>query len=134
MTSSFADYVVQDLLSSFKNVRARKMFGGYGVFVGNTMFGIIVDDELYYKVGDSNRSEFEKMGSRPFEYGTRRGKRVSMSYWKLPSEVMDDLQILEEWTEKAMRVAVKGSKTPSKASARKSTTSHPIKIKKTYQK
>ena len=106
--SSFADYVVKDLLSEFKGVRARAMFGGHGIFKEDTMFAIIVDDELYYKVGDSNRRDFEKLGSEPFTYKSKgRKKPVTMSYWKLPAEVMDDLQMLSEWTDKAMQVAIK---------------------------
>lgn len=105
--SSFVDYVVGDLLSGFKGVRARAMFGGYGVYRDGTMFAIIVDDELYYKVGDSNRRAFEKAGSKPFQYAAKGRKMVTMSYWKLPAEVLDDLQMLEEWTDKAMQVALK---------------------------
>ena len=106
--SNFVDYVVSDLLSGFQGVRARAMFGGHGIYKDDTMFAIIVDDELYYKVDDSNRRDFEKLDSKPFMYTAKgRKKPVTMSYWKLPAEVMDDLQILEEWTDKAVRVAVK---------------------------
>ena len=108
--SSFVDYVVNDLLSGFRGVRSRAMFGGYGIYKDDTMFAIIVDDELYYKVGDSNRKDFEKLGSEPFTYTAKgRKKPVTMSYWKLPAEVMDDLQVLEEWTDKAMQTAIKSS-------------------------
>ena len=100
--------MVNDLLSGFEGVRARAMFGGHGIYKDDTMFAIIVDDELYYKVGDSNRRDFEKLGSEPFTYKAKnRKKPVTMSYWKLPVEDMDDLQILEEWTDKAMQVAIK---------------------------
>ena len=97
--------MVNDLLSGFDGVRSRRMFGGYGIFQGDTMFGLIAEDELYYKVSDLNRRDFEKRGSKPFRY-TSRGKSVALSYWKLPSEVMDDLQELEEWTKKAIRVSL----------------------------
>lgn len=107
--STFVDYVVNDLLSSFQGVRARAMFGGHGIYKDDTMFAIIVDEELYYKVGDLNRRHYERLGSKPFQYMTKGKKRVTMSYWQLPAEVMDDLQILEEWTDKAMRVARLGT-------------------------
>ena len=81
------------------------MFGGYGIFKGDVMFALIAEDELYYKVGDLNRRDFEEKGSEPFRY-TSKGKSVTLSYWKLPSEVMDDFQELEGWTKKAIRVAL----------------------------
>ena len=102
--SSFVDYVVSDLLGGIRGVRARAMFGGHGVYKTDTMFAIIVNDELYFKVGDLNRKDYEKAGSEPFVYGSK-GRRVRMSYWKVPAEAMEDLQVLEEWAEKSMRVA-----------------------------
>ena len=105
MKSGFADYVVHDLLAGIGEVRARAMFGGHGVYKRDTMFAIIVDDELYYKVGASNRGDFESHGSKPFQYRSKGRKPVTMSYWKLPAEVVDDRQALEEWTLKAVRVA-----------------------------
>ena len=105
MKSAFADYVVNDLLAGVDGVRARAMFGGYGIYKGDTMFAIIVDDELYYKTGDSNRGDFESRGSGPFRYLVKGKKTVTMSYWKLPAEVLDDRELLLEWTEKAIGAA-----------------------------
>ena len=105
MKSTFVDYVVSDLLVDVEGVRARAMFGGYGVYQNDTMFAIIVEDELFYKVGDANRRDFEKLGSRPFQYLAKGKKRVTMSYWNVPGEVMDDREQLMEWTDKALDVA-----------------------------
>ena len=104
MRSSFADYVVSDLLADVEGVRARAMFGGHGVYKGDLMFAIIVEDELYFKVGDANRKDFVAYKSEPFVYSSK-GKKVTMCYWKLPATVMDDREFLLEWTEKAVRAA-----------------------------
>ena len=103
--SNFVEYVVSDLLGGISGVRARAMFGGYGIYKVDTMFAIIVDDELYFKVGDLNRKDYEKLGSEPFVYKAKGGKKVAMSYWKVPAEAMEDLQVLEEWVEKSLRAA-----------------------------
>ena len=103
--SSFVDYVTCDLLGGISGVRSKAMFGGYGIYKGNTIFGIIVEDELYFKVGDLNRKDYEKAGSEPFVYTAKGNKRIAMSYWKVPAEAMEDLQILEEWVEKSLRAA-----------------------------
>lgn len=105
MKSSFADYVVSDLLSEVEGVRARAMFGGHGVYKDDLIFAIIVDDELYYKVDDSNRKDFEALGSEPFVYRAKGNKRVAMSYWKLPSQIMDDREELLRWTQKSLAIS-----------------------------
>ena len=105
MKSTFVEYVVEDLLGEVKGVRARAMFGGYGLYKDDIFFAIIVDDELYYKVGASTQKEYERRGSTPFQYLRKDKKAVSMSYWKLPADVMDDRQELLEWTDKAVKMA-----------------------------
>ncbi len=111
MKSSFVDYVVDDLLSGVGDVRARAMFGGHGVYRRETMFAIIVDDELYFKTGEGNRRDFEAAGSEPFRYRAKGKKRVTMSYWKVPTEVLDDRPTLEAWAEKAWAEACRKSST-----------------------
>ena len=101
--SDFADYVAQDLLAGLPGVRARAMFGGYGIYQNDVMFAIIVDDTLYFKVDDSNRKDYEKLGSKPFVYKSR-GKRVTMSYWEVPAEVMDDREEIVRWAERSLRI------------------------------
>lgn len=105
MKSSFVDYVVDDLLADVGGVRARAMFGGHGIYKDALIFAIIVDDELYFKVGDSNRKDFEVRGSEPFVYEAKGGKRVAMSYWKLPADVMEDRDMLLRWVKKSSVVS-----------------------------
>ena len=104
--SAFVDYVVHDLLSGVDGVRARAMFGGYGIYRDEVMFAIIVDDVLYFKVDDTNRGEYEKMGSRPFTYESR-GKRATMSYWEVPAEVLDDREEIGQWAERSYEISCK---------------------------
>ncbi len=113
--STFADYVVNDLLADVEGVRARAMFGGHGIYKDDTMFALIVDEELYYKVDDSNRRDFEAHGSEPFTYESKGRKLVTLSYWKLPSEIMDDRKFLIEWTHKAVKVALEAAKSGRKS-------------------
>ena len=113
--SSFVDYVTSDLLGGISGVRSRAMFGGYGVYKNDTIFAIIVEDELYFKVGDLNRKDYERAGSEPFVYTAKGNKKVAMSYWKVPAEAMEDLQVLEEWAEKSLRVSAAGRRLQTKS-------------------
>lgn len=46
--SDYVEYVVEQLRGA-GNVRARKMFGEYGLFCDGTFFGVICDDQLLSK-------------------------------------------------------------------------------------
>ena len=78
------------------------MFGGYGIYQEDRMFAIIVDDQLYFKVGDKNRKDYEKLGSEPFTYRSR-NRTVKMSYWEVPAEVLDDRTEITRWAQKAVQ-------------------------------
>ncbi len=66
-------------------------------------FAIIADDILYFKVADSNRSDYEAadMGAfRPFP-----DKSNVMQYYEVPIDVLENKNTLRKWAEKAIRVA-----------------------------
>lgn len=101
--NDYAEYVAHDLLSDLE-VSYRAMFGGYGLYIDGYIFGIIADHELYFKVDDTNRARYEERDSGPFVY-TAKGKPMSMSYWKVPVEVMEDSETLEEWVEASLAIS-----------------------------
>ena len=104
--SDFVDYVVQDLLSGLSGVQARAMFGGWGIYKDGIIFAIIVDDVLYFKVDESNQSQYHSRGSRPFTYQSR-GKPISISYWEVLADVIDDREAIMRWAEEAFRISRK---------------------------
>ncbi len=87
---SFHDYVVFDLMGDIPGISSRAMFGGWAVYRDGVIFGIIVGQELYFKVDDKNRSVFEEMGSHPFVYSKKDGKTATMSYWLVGEEIIED--------------------------------------------
>lgn len=93
--SEFVDHVL-DLLKPIGGVRPRAMFGGWGLYHGSTMFGLIAYGQLYFKVDDQTRDTFREAGSRPFVYGGK-GKPYEMSYWQAPEGSLDDGEKLERW-------------------------------------
>lgn len=94
--SDFNDYVVKDLLADVEGIFSRAMFGGYGLYKDGIIFGIIADDELYLKVDKSNKDRFESFGSHPFEYDGKKHKKIAMSYWVVPEEVLENRSLVEE--------------------------------------
>jgi DNA transformation protein len=103
-TPGYVDYIL-DVLSSLGNIKARKMFGGYGIYKNATFFALIIDDVLYFKVGDANLPAYKAKKSKPFSYTSKNGKSVAMSYWELPSDILEDHQELARWVEKSVAVA-----------------------------
>jgi DNA transformation protein and related proteins len=79
------------------------MFGGVGLYSGDTFFALIAGDTLYLKVDDSNRSDFEARGLGPFRPYGEDGE--VMQYYALDESTLEDLDELREWTGKAIAVA-----------------------------
>ncbi len=104
---SFHDYVLCDLFSGFDSITSRAMFGGYGFKKDGRMFGMIANGKLYFKVGDSNKSDYEVAGSRPFTYAGHKGKVYEMSYWEVPEDIFENRDELEIWLQKAVISSIK---------------------------
>ena len=88
---------IQEMLSPIEGVTYRAMFGGYGVFHENDMFGLISrsPSTLYFKVGDLNREAFKAAGSESF------GR---MPYHAVPANVLEDSDQMQEWATLAVQV------------------------------
>jgi DNA transformation protein len=95
-----------ELLAPLGPVAARPMFGGVGLFHNGLMFGLIARDELFLKVGDTNRSAYEAAGEAPFSYATKHGTHTIRSYWRCPPELLDDTETLQDWARQAIEAAV----------------------------
>ena len=107
----FRDFVL-DQLARVPELRSKSMFGGVGLYSGERFFGIVAADELFLKVDDSNRAAYEAAGSEPFRPLADPKRPVSMSYWRVPIEVLEDPTELVVWARAAIHAA-------SAASARK---------------
>ena len=97
----FAEYVTKDLLREIDGITYRAMFGGFSVYKNGKVFCIIIDDQIYFKVGDSNREDYKKYNSHPFTYQNK-GKEYTMSYWIVPDEILEEPDELKNWVEKAL--------------------------------
>ena len=102
VTPEFRDFVL-DQLAGVPQLRAKRMFGGIGLYAGERFFAILAADELFFKVGDNNRAAYERAGTEPFRPVVDRP--VSMSYWRVPIEVLEDSADLGAWAKEAIRAA-----------------------------
>jgi DNA transformation protein len=94
---------VLDQLGELDAVTARSMFGGVGLYCGDSFFGILARDTLYFKVDDSSRTEYERAGMRPFKPYPNRP--LTMKYYSVPVAILECPTDLVAWARKAIGVA-----------------------------
>ncbi len=93
-----------DLLALAGPVQARRMFGGYGLYVGGAMLGLLDDDELFLKTDDACRPEFVAAGCRQWIYPGAEGP-VPGSYFRPPDDAHEDAESMLPWARLALGAA-----------------------------
>ena len=96
---------VRDQCEPLGSVSVRRMFGGAGIYADGVMFGLVADDVLYLKADDTTEPRFRDEGCGPFTYEPKTGKRVSMSYFRVPERLFDDPEDFALWARDALAVA-----------------------------
>ena len=99
VNESFKEYVV-DQLGKLGFVTVKKMFGGAGIYYDGLIFGLLADDVLYFKVDDSNKSDYESAGMKPFQPFD--DKPIVMSYYEVPVDILENREVLPEWARKSL--------------------------------
>ncbi len=112
--SDYVAYIIHDCMQEVSGVSARFMFGGWGLYKDGLMFGLVADDRLYFKVGESNKDDYVSRGCGPFVYSQGNHKPTTMSYYEVPDEVIENKEEIVVWVAKAVEVQ-KQAKKPKKA-------------------
>lgn len=102
VSEEYLTYVI-DQLECIGPVQSRRMFGGAGLYFNGLFFALIADDVLYFKVDDSNRSDYESADMGPF--CPFPDKPYVMQYYEVPIEVLENRDALRDWARKALDVA-----------------------------
>jgi DNA transformation protein len=116
VSTSYAEFVIEQL-SQVVRITSRKMFGGIGLYAGESFFASMDDDRIYFKVDDSNRADFETKGMKPFQPFA--DKQMTMQYYELPAEALEDIDELRVWVQKSVAVAKRAK--PKKKNPNKKT-------------
>lgn len=102
------------MLAPLGDVRARRMFGGHGIYLDGLMFALIADEVLYFRADDRNRPSYEALGLQPFKPFD--DKPMRMPYYPPPESAMDDTGELLAWARPAFEAALRaGAKKKKKA-------------------
>jgi DNA transformation protein len=106
------------------------MFGGAGIYAGDTMFALVADGVIYLKAGEGNAAAFDREGLEPFTYTTGKGKCGVMSYRRMPDRLYDDPDELAVWA----RAALDAARQPKARTERRSHPKKPSKSGKTRRR
>lgn len=131
VSAEYVAYVI-DQLAPFASVVSRRMFGGAGLYADDLFFALIAEDTLYFKVDDSNRDDYLARGCEAFRPFPEEPRKVSMNYYRVPADVLEDPDELLIWARKSLRVAAgaaaardrKRPSTRTGASARRARPAH----------
>ena len=84
-------------LGSLGEVSHKGMFGGYGIFRGGVMFGLVNSaGELHLRVNEQTRPRYEAMDAP---------SHGRMPYMGVPAPIRGDASVLVEWATQAAGVA-----------------------------
>jgi DNA transformation protein len=102
--AQYLAYVLEQL-AGLERVSTRRMFGGVGLYCGEFFFGLIDDDTLFFKTGESNSAEYQARKMPRFMPPANR-PLGPMGYHQVPADIIEDGEALVAWARKAVAVAL----------------------------
>ena len=112
-----------ELLAPLGAVCARRMFGGWGLYVGDVFIALIAFDRLYLKADAQTAERFAAAGCQPFVF-TGKGRSVTMGYWTAPDDTMDSPAAMQPWARLALEAALRArARSPVRRATRKNASS-----------
>lgn len=112
---------ILELLEVVGSVRATRFFGGVGIYLRGSQFGMMMGNCLYFVVDDNTREKYQRAGMQPFSYLTKKGRIQVRRYFEVPEEVLSDREGLKQWAYESIRIAsaTKTKESKSRAKRRK---------------
>jgi len=108
VSESFLTFVLEQL-AGLRAVSSRRMFGGVGLYSGETFFAVIDNDTLFFKVDDATRPKYIKRRMGPFR--PMPDMPPMTGYYQVPPGVLEDGDAMTVWGKEAVAV---GEKAPKK--------------------
>lgn len=107
---------VDDALAPLGTLSKRAMMGGATLYLDGTIFGIVVDDQLWFKADAASDAIWDDAGCPRFTYQMGEGREGSMNYRRAPDDVYDDADAMREWA--AIAIAA-GQRAPARKPRKK---------------
>jgi DNA transformation protein len=101
VSNGYRTFIV-DQLAAVPALSMRRMFGGVGLYSGESFFALIDDDALFFKVDDANREDYVSRGMKAFMPFP---DKASMGYFQVPADVIEEAEELARWARRSIEVA-----------------------------
>ncbi len=111
--AQYLAYVLEQL-AGLERMSTRRMFGAVGLYSGELFFGLIDDDTLFFKTGESNATEYQVRKMPRFMPPANR-PLGPMGYHQVPADIIEDGEALVAWARKAVAVALAARAKPRTA-------------------
>jgi DNA transformation protein len=105
VSPDFMDFACE-LFSDLGPTRARRMFGGAGVYAHDVMFALIADDVIYIKAEGALAEALEAEGCESFIFTPKSGEPAAMGYRRLPEAALDEPELACDWGRRALDLAL----------------------------
>jgi DNA transformation protein len=86
------------------DVRARRMFGGMGVYTGEKMFAFLVGEEVGLKLSPDHLSEAMQLKGA-CQMRPDKDAEPMREYVKMPDEVLDNMESFSFWVDRSASYA-----------------------------
>lgn len=97
---SFLNFVC-DQMSDVKNIRSRKMFGGWGIYSGEKFFAIVSDNTLFFKTNKETSQKYIDFGMGPFAPSK---DQILKNYYEVPADILENREELLIWAEESSNI------------------------------
>ena|ERR1051326_761790 len=113
VSESFLTFVLEQL-AGVREVSSKRMFGGVGLYSGDTFFAVIDNDTMFFKVDDATVARYKRRRMPPFQ--PMKDKPPMTGYYQVPVGVLEDRDALGEWAAEAIEI---GRRAPKKKKKRR---------------
>jgi DNA transformation protein len=99
---TFAEFVA-DQLEGMEGLEIKRMFGGQGLYLKKSFFGILFSGKLYFKTHPGTLPQYLDQGSKPFVYAKKGKKTIRLkNYYEVPVDILEDRKALKAWAREAV--------------------------------
>ncbi len=96
----------RELLGTLGPTRARRMFGGHGLYVDDVFIAFVASDRLYLKADAQTQPKFEAAGCEQMVVGFP-GREIALRYWAAPEDAMESPGLMHAWARLAMEAGLR---------------------------
>ena len=107
VSESYLTFVLEQL-QGVRSIVTKRMFGGVGIYSGETFFAVIDNDTLFFKVDEVLSAKYRRLGMPPFM--PIPGKAPMAGYYQVPPDVLEDADELARWARESIERVVQRTK------------------------